>query len=86
MTLTMTAPLAISWAVTVLTVIAHLTYWLPEHKAYGLYGVGLAAAAVHCLMVGSVTWGLLCIALTALCGVMWAFGPRPSTESGEGDA
>jgi hypothetical protein len=86
MHLTMTVPLAISWIVTALAMIAHLTYWLPEHKAYGLYGVGLAAAAVHCLMVGSFMWGLLCIALTALCGVMWACGPRRHSEATKDDA
>jgi hypothetical protein len=89
MHLTMTLPLGISWAVTALAMIAHFTYWLPEHKAYGLYGVGLSAAAVHCLMFGSFLWGLLCIALTAACGVMWAFGPRRVTEASEtsgGDA
>ena len=71
MNLTLSLPLIASWLITGAALIAHFIRRLPEHRAFGLYAVGLAAAAIHCLAYGNQTWGVLCIVLATACTATW---------------
>ncbi|MFJ2477073.1 hypothetical protein ACIOWI_29560 [Streptomyces sp. NPDC087659] len=77
----MTLPLAFALGVAAAAALAQLVFHLEDHKAYGLYAVALALAALHSFAYGNTAWGVVTFVLAGAFAGRWRRGVREDRDA-----